>query len=217
MPPPQHQRPHKHHIRPATTHPQNKDSALILAFTDSQLPHLARVGSSEQWGTKPVSTDPAKQEKYQKLVSRSESPQNTWGKDWIQISILEIEIEGGVEGLPEGIRDLATTNNITTTADTGDDNDEAGPPSSSSPHRLPIAALILSGQSPDYTRPVIPEQDSADPFLYLQFLVTDRRVGDLSRGAGGILLEFADGVARALGVGRVVLDGWKGGGGGLVG
>jgi len=76
--------------------------------------------------------------------------------------------------------------------------------------------MVLEGHSSAYTRPVIAEQDSADPFVYVRYLVTDRRVGDFSRGAGRVLLEHADGVARALGLGRLVLDGWNGNGGLLV-
>ena len=78
--------------------------------------------------------------------------------------------------------------------------------------RLPVAAVVLEGHSSAYTRPVVPEQDGADPFVYVRYLVTDRRVGSLSKGSGQILLEHADEVARGLGVGRLVLDGWSGNG-----
>jgi hypothetical protein len=178
----------KHHIRPASSHLE--DSARILSFTDSQLPHLARIGSSEQWGTSPISTNPASQEKYKNLVLRSEEPQ-TWGVNWLQISILEVEVE--INTLSNEVRELVTTH--------GDGE-----------CRLPVAAMVLEGHSSEYTRPVIPEQDGGDPFVYVRYLVTDRRVRSLSKGSGQILLEHADGVARGLGVGRLVLDGWSGNG-----
>lgn len=76
--------------------------------------------------------------------------------------------------------------------------------------------MVLEGHSSDYTRPVIPEQDETDPFLFVRFLVSDRRVGEFSRGAGKVLLEHAERIARDLGVGRLMLDGWSGNGGGLV-
>jgi hypothetical protein len=75
---------------------------------------------------------------------------------------------------------------------------------------LPVAALVLEGRSEDYTRPVLPEQDPQDPFLYVRYLVTDRRVGDLSKGSGQKLLDYADEVAKSLGIGRLCLDGWSG-------
>jgi hypothetical protein len=184
----------KYHIRPASSHLQ--DGARILSFTDSQLPHLASIGSAEQWGTESISANTASQEKYKNLVLRSEEPQ-TWGTNWVNVSILEVEVEP--ETLPDEVRGL-----MTTTTEDG----KSG--------RLPIAAMVLEGHSSEYTRPVIAEQDEADPFVYVRFIVTDRRVGSFSKGSGQILLEHADGVARSLGIGRLALDGWNGNGGLLV-
>jgi hypothetical protein len=184
----------KHHIRPASS--QLQDGARILSFADSQLPRLASIGSAEQWGTESISASPASQEKYKSLVLRSEEPQ-TWGTDCVNVSILEVEV--GLESLADEIRGL-----VTTTTEDG----KSG--------RLPIAAMVLEGHSSEYTRPVIAEQDEADPFVYVRFIVTDRRVGSFSKGSGQILLEHADGVARSLGIGRLALDGWNGNGGLLV-
>jgi len=187
----------KHHIRPASS--TSQDGPLILSLTDSQLPHLARIGSAEQWGTASIASNAASQEKYKNLVARSEEPQ-TWGdnnKDWVDVSILEVEVE--TENLPDEVRGLVTNR-----------SDDEGT------CRLPIAAMVLEACSSEYTRPVIPEQDEADPFVYVRFLVSDRRAGGLSKGSGQVLLEHADAVARSLGVGRLVLDGWSGNGGSLV-
>lgn len=183
----------KYHIRPAS---HLQDGARILSFTDSQLPHLARIGSAEQWGTESISANSASQEEYKNLVLRSEGPQ-TWGTNWVQVSVLEVEVE--LQSLSDEVRSL-----VTTTTEGG----KSG--------RLPIAAMVLEGHSSDYTRPVIAEQDEADPFVYVRFIVTDRRVGTFSKGSGQILLEHADGVARSLGIGRLALDGWNGNGGLLV-
>jgi hypothetical protein len=184
--------PTRYHIRPASSALQ--DNSRILLFTDSQLAHLAQIGSGEQWGTESISANPATQTRYQELIERSEKAQ-TWGVNWVQVSILEVEVE--VETLPEEVRGLVTT---------GDG--KSG--------RLPVAAMVLEGHSSDYTRPVIAEQDEADPFLYVRYLVTDRRVGGLSKGSGQILLAHAEDVARSLGVDRLALDGWNGNGGLLV-
>ena len=183
--------PTKHHIRPASSALQ--DGARILAFTDSQLSHLSRIGSAEQWGTESISANPASQEKYKTLISRSEEPQS-WGTSWVNVSILEVEVEP--QSLPDEVKSLVTIY-------TAEDGESC---------RLPIAAMVLEGHSSDYTRPVIAEQDEADPFVYVRYLVTDRRVGDFSKGSGQMLLAHAEAVARSLGVGRLTLDGWSGNG-----
>lgn len=179
----------KYHIRPASS--AQEDGKKILEFTDSQLPYLATIGSARQWGSASVSVRDAAQQKYKRLVERSEEEQN-WGADWIKIFILDVQVENGDE-LPDDVRGLVTSR-------------DAG----SRRAVLPVAAVILEGRSSDYTRPVLPEQDAKDPFVYVRYLVTDRRVGKLSKGSGQRLLEYADEVARLLGIGRLCLDGWNG-------
>lgn len=178
----------KYHIRPASS--AQEDGKKILEFTDSQLPYLASIGSAEQWGSASVSVRDAAQQKYKRLVERSEEEQ-TWGTDWIKIFILDVEVED--DDLTEDLRCLVPSR--------GQESKRAV---------LPVAAMILEGRSSDYTRPVLPEQDANDPFLYVRYLVTDRRVGRLSKGSGQKLLEYADEVAKSLGVDRLCLDGWNG-------
>lgn len=180
--------PPKYNIRPASS--AQEDGKKILEFTDSQLPYLAAIGSAEQWGSASVSVRDAAQQKYRRLVERSEEEQ-TWGTDWIKIFILDVEVEN--DELPDDLKRLVPS------YDWG-----------SKCAVLPVAAMILEGRSSDYTRPVLLEQDARDPFLYVRYLVTDRRVGNLSKGSGQRLLEYADEVARSLGIGRLCLDGWNG-------
>lgn len=181
--------PPDYYIRPASS--AQEDGKKILEFTDSQLPYLAQIGSAEQWGSASISVRDAAQRKYKQLVERSEEEQ-TWGPDWIQIFVLDVEVEDAE--LPDCRRDSALLHGL-----------EKGKTA-----RLPVAAMILEGRSSDYTRPVLPEQDSKDPFVYVRYLVTDRRVGALSKGSGQKLLDYADKVARSLGIGRLCLDGWNG-------
>jgi hypothetical protein len=123
-------------------------------------------------------------------VERSEEEQ-AWGTDWIKIFVLEAEVEN--DELPDDVRCLVLSRD-----------------QESKSAVLPVAAMILEGRSSDYTRPVLPEQDPQDPFLYVRYLVTDRRVGKLSKGSGQKLLEYANEVAKSLGIGRLCLDGWNG-------
>jgi hypothetical protein len=178
----------KYHIRPASS--AKEDGKKILEFTDSQLPYLAAIGSAEQWGSASVSKRDAAQQKYKRLVERSEEEQ-IWGTEWFKIFMLDVEVDN--DDLPDDIRCLVPAYD-----------------QESKYAVLPVAALVLEGRSEDYTRPVLPEQDSRDPFLYVRYLVTDRRVGDLSKGSGRKLLDYADEVAKSLGIGRLCLDGWSG-------
>ena len=75
---------------------------------------------------------------------------------------------------------------------------------------MKLAGMVLEGRSSEYTRPVLLEQDDEDPFVYVRFLVTDRRVGVLSKGAGQMMLDHAERVARSLGLSRLCLDAWSG-------
>lgn len=178
----------RYHIRSASS--AKEDGKKILEFTDSQLPYLAKIGSVGQWGSASVSIRDATQQKYKGLVERSEEEQ-TWGPDWIQIFVLDVEVKS--DEVPEDFRSSAISH---------DQRDGHV--------TLPVAAVILEGRSSDYIRPVLPEYDTQDPFLYVRYLVTDRRVGSLSKGAGQKLLAHADDVARSIGVGRLCLDGWNG-------
>lgn len=175
-----------YHIRPASS--LLEDGKRILEFADSQASHLAQIGSGEQWGSDSLSASETSQQKYRSLVERSES-QQTWSKDWVQISMLEAEDDA----FPADVEHLTRAE-----------------PSRGGRQLLPVAAMVLEGRSSEYTRPVLPEQDDQDPFVYIRFLVTDRRVGALSKGSGQKMLKHAEDVARALEVARLCLDAWSG-------
>lgn len=115
----------KYHIRPASS--AQEDGKKILEFTDSQLPYLASIGSAEQWGSASVSVRDAAQQKYKRLVERSEKEQ-TWGTDWIKIFILDVEVEN--DDLAEDLRRLVPSR--------GQESKHVV---------LPVAAIILEGRS----------------------------------------------------------------------
>ena len=157
------------------------NSVLSQTTVNTQTSLLSEAG--------PAAFDAA-QQKYKRLVERSEEKQK-WSPDWIQIYVLDVEVDQ--DNLSEDLRHGAIS--------TGRESKRVV---------LPVAAMILEGRSSDYTRPVLPEQDAQDPFLYVRYLVTDRRVGNLSKGAGQKLLDHADEIARSLGIDRLCLDGWNG-------
>lgn len=81
---------------------------------------------------------------------------------------------------------------------------------------VPVGALVLEATSAEYVRSILPEQDGERPFVYLTYLITDRRVGELQKGAGAALVAFAREQVRGLAFHRLCVDCWRGNGGKLV-
>ncbi|KAM0721947.1 hypothetical protein Q7P37_002873 [Cladosporium fusiforme] len=178
----------EYHIREASS--RLGDEKKFLEFCDSQLPYLAQMGSEGQWGTDSLAASEKSQKKYRDLVDRSEK-ELSWSTGWIRFFFLEIEADA--TALPDNAVPFMTLHDPQQARVT-----------------VPIAAMILEGSSPDYVRPKLQHQDDQDPFLYIRFLVSNRDVGSLSKGAGQMLLDHAENVAKTLPVRRICLDGWNG-------
>lgn len=168
------------------------DGLRILKFVDSQIPFLKQVGSEGQWGSELISHDTSKQERYRRMVKRAES-EHPWGHDWTKAFIADAEVNQ--DTLPEDLRELARL----------DSSEQDGPF-----YSLAVAAIVLEAHSEDYVRAVIPKQDCEDPFVYVRFLVTDRRTGAYSKSAANALLDHAKSIASTLGISRLCLDCWSG-------
>lgn len=179
------------HIRPVSS--TLDDGLRILKFVDSQIPFLTKVGSQGQWGSDLMSDDTNKQERYRRMVKRAEC-QHPWGEDWIRAFIAEVGVEQ--DALPENLHELARREEST--------------------YALPVAAIVLEAHSEDYVQTILPKQDAEDPFIYVRFLVTDRRTGTYSKSAASGLLDHAKSIASALGFSRLCLDCWSGNGRKLV-
>lgn len=76
--------------------------------------------------------------------------------------------------------------------------------------RLPVAGMVLEGQSSKYVRSIIPENDDNDPFIYLLYLLSDRTTAPHGKGAGAALISHAKDEARKLGIRRLCVDCWRG-------
>lgn len=179
------------HMRPASI--GARDDHFILACVDSQLPYLTKLGSEEQWGSRPQSGDEEKLAQYRAKVEASEATArgNSWNRASTKVLIAEIDVPG-TEQTPT----------------------QSGPAqdclfSKGTQARFAVAAMILNGKSAEYTRSVISEQDESDEFLWIGLVVTERS-RPYCRGAGTALLEYAKEEARALGVRRLCLDCWNG-------
>ncbi|KAI4208897.1 MAG: hypothetical protein LQ351_008109 [Letrouitia transgressa] len=176
------------HIRPAST--ATDDGLRLLRNFDSQLPWLSSIGSSAQWGSSPRTEQEDQRAKYRSKVESSERGWNDpWSRDWVRAYIAEVEIKR--EDLSSELLELAIEST----------NDAV---------RLPVAGMILQGQSTEYVRSIVPENDDNDPFLYLLYLLNDRRTAPHGKGAGAALISHAKHEAWKLGLKRLCVDCWRG-------
>lgn len=176
------------HIRPASS--AADDGLRLLENLDHQLPWLATVGSGSQWGTEPRSTKEDQLAKSRAKVEQSEAQwDQPWSVDWMRAYIAEAEVTE--DGLGAEQRELASE-------------------VSDGKLRLPVAGMILSAESMEYVRDILPRQDDQDPFLYLAYLLSDRRARPIGKGAGAALIRYAQDEARRLGISRICGDCWRG-------
>ena len=176
-------------IRPATL--EARDDKRVLSYFDSQLQWLETVGSGAQWGSTPRGHKEDMKEKYRSKIERSEACiGKPFGPDWIQAYIMEAEVD--VDSVNAELRQLATV--------TGDGRCA----------RVPVAAMILQAKSADYVRSILPEQDDEDPFVFLHYLLSDRRTSSINKGAGAALIRHAKDETKELGLRRITADCWRG-------
>ncbi|KAK3710987.1 hypothetical protein LTR37_010008 [Vermiconidia calcicola] len=178
------------HIRPGSV--AAGDPERLLDNFDSQLPWLATKGSGGQWGSTRRGDKADKQEEYRAKVKRSETyVDQPLSQDWIRTYIAEVEARA--EDLDPEIRKLSST-----------EVDGRGQV------RVPVAGMVLDAKSADYVRSILPERDEEDPFVYLHYLLSDRRTSSIGKGAGAALIAHAKEELRKLGVERMCCDCWRG-------
>lgn len=74
-------------IRPAAL--ASSDAELLIAFKDSQIAWLSKVGSIDQWGTRPSpELNPSVLERCHRWVERSEQHAK-WSSDWCRAFVAE--------------------------------------------------------------------------------------------------------------------------------
>lgn len=178
------------HIRPASA--ANDDGLRLLQNLDSQLPWLSSIGSNAQWGNSSRSDQEDQRAKYRSKIEDSERGwDHPWSRDWIRAYIAEVEVKR--EDLSFELLELAIES-------TKDDISV----------RLPIAGMILQGRSSDYVRDIVPENDDDDPFVYMLYLMSDRRTTQYGKGAGAVLISHAKEEVQNLGLKRICVDCWRG-------
>ena len=176
------------------------DNISLLKMFDSQLSWLVEIGSGDQWGSTPFSGNHSSQAKYRYKVERSESMEgHTWNSEWGRVYIAEVDVPSN--GLHAKFHTVVDENT------SSDQRDIV---------RVPVAAMILEAKSPDYVLPVLPEQDEADSSIYLSYLLSDRTLSSVGKGAGAALIAHAKDEVSKLGLRRMCCDCWRGNGRRLV-
>ena len=167
--------------------PEECDVDFVLHAFDSALPYLASIGSEAQWGTEPFSQKPKVRQAF------ADFAQESYG------------LNTDPEPTPQS--EAPSWQHLTLyevkTADGA---------------WLRVAAQGVSTSFPDY----VPEElaakqvrDATD-YLYLNYLIADRRTGDLAKGAGNRLVEFGEQQGRARGKTMFYGDCWRGNRDGLM-
>lgn len=183
--------PSSFHIRHATL--AAGDDKRILKYFDTQLPWLATVGSGDQWGAEGRSHIESYQDKYRSKVDRSEATiaqGDKYTSDWIRAYLIDAEVE--LQSLSDELKQMASSDQMDGRV------------------RIPVAAMVLESEAPEYVRSVLPKQDPDAPFVYLSYLLSDRRTSAINKGAGAALIKHAQEEIRNLGIGRLCGDCWAG-------
>ncbi|KAJ1028386.1 hypothetical protein NDA16_001553 [Ustilago loliicola] len=166
--------------------PDESDVDFILYAFDSALPYLASIGSEAQWGTVPFSKKPERRRSFSEYAQESYK--------------LNAESKPTLHSSTDNYQHLIVYEVQT----------EAG--------WLRVAALGISTGFPGY----VPQELAAEKvrkatdYLYLNYLIVDRRTGDLAKGSGNHLVTFATEQARSLDKRIFYGDCWRGNNDGLI-
>ncbi|KAH7413078.1 hypothetical protein BKA64DRAFT_344725 [Cadophora sp. MPI-SDFR-AT-0126] len=164
------------------------DINFIIAAFDSTLPHLASIGSGEQWGTIPFSQREGFIQETADSVEKSEKYGETKEKQEVCVFIAEVEC---FESVPEG-------------AHVQEDEDGK--------RMMSVGTATVHGEwFPQYLRSQehLGIADAKD-FLYIEVMVTDHRLGAWSKGAGASLMPGIVEYGRIEGKRTLYVDGWAG-------
>lgn len=168
--------------------------AIMKAF-DSTLIHLEKTGNGEQWGTKST----AEREGYANGVKEDLEISEAWrmrgeGESKLVIMAELLDTSDAKDGLTRRV------------ADDGTLWIQVG--------NMEMYENCLSDHVADHPdlQPYVDEVKSTPGgFLYINFLTSDFRAGNLSKGVGEAMIRYALGYAKERGMGALYLDAWIGG------
>ncbi|KAF5623877.1 hypothetical protein F52700_9893 [Fusarium sp. NRRL 52700] len=180
------------------------DAQFIADAMDSTIPHLVAAGNAGQWGTEPLSRQEIFMPKMHEAVSKSEQFCRTGTRDRERIFIADVE-------------DDQTDSETSTNGNLSRRVDENGKSFVSVGFVKIVEEQFVSylKESESLKAQVEPAMEKGK-FVFLQYLVTDHRVGDKRRGAGAALLQKVKDYTLERDWKTIWLDCWDGGNGQLV-
>nr|CDI56939.1 conserved hypothetical protein [Melanopsichium pennsylvanicum 4] len=168
--------------------PEESDLDFILHAFDSALPYLASIGSQAQWGTQPFSEKQKVREAFENYLEQS------WAINSSSSSSACMNNKASWQHL--------TLYEI---------QKEGG-------QWTRVAAQGVSTSFPSYVPQSLAGKETRERsnYIYLNYLIADRRTGQQAKGAGDRLVAFAQEEARGKGKTIFFGDCWRGNGDGLM-
>ncbi|KAI1759826.1 acetyltransferase [Hypoxylon sp. FL1150] len=189
----------KLHIREICHNPTDGD--FIVAAFDSALPHLASIGSGDQWGSTPFSENAERRQRIYNYIPLSEASRlNQEGSEHGRLFIAEAEAHdrSDLQGLSFRVDDYGR-------------------------RFLSVAAAFVREnwwpgyiKAHDSTRSICENADIDGVSCYVESLISDFRTGAARKGAGATLLQRVRAHSVQRGAKALYLDCWAGNGGSLV-
>ncbi|KAM0341558.1 hypothetical protein ACHAPU_010008 [Fusarium lateritium] len=180
------------------------DAQFIIDAFDSTLPHLAAAGNSGQWGTEPLSKKKGFIQGIHDTVAKSEKFLETGTGDPVRVFIAEVEddhsssdtskVDGVARRVDEDGKVLVSVGFV----------------------KVLDQQFVSYLKASDGLKDVVLPASEKGRFVFLQYLVTDHRVGDKRRGAGAALLQKVKEYTAEHDWKTVWIDCWDGGNGQLV-
>ncbi|KAK2934144.1 hypothetical protein FoTM2_005389 [Fusarium oxysporum f. sp. vasinfectum] len=162
------------------------DAQFMADAMDSTIPHLVAAGNAGQWGTEPLSRKESFMQKMHDAVSKSEQFCETGAGSTANGNLSRRVDENGKSFVSVGFVKIVEEQFVSYLKETES-------------LKAQIEPALKKGK-----------------FVFLQYLVTDHRVGDRRRGAGAALLQKVKDYTLERGWKTIWLDCWDGGNGQLV-
>lgn len=166
--------------------PDEDDIDFVLHAFDSALPYLASIGSEAQWGTALFSKKPERRKQFTDSVQESYGLANTQHAEQSDVKRWQHML----------VYEIKTPDDKWTR----------------------VAALGVSNRFPDYVPKDLASSDlrQATDYHYLNYLIADRRAGELAKGAAAQLVRYAEEQCKQHGKTTFYGDCWRGNNDGLM-
>jgi hypothetical protein len=186
-----------------TTLSSPSDGEFVLSAFDAALPHLASIGSCEQWGSDPLSANPERCARVHAWITASESYRRTGSGEPVRAFIAEARLPSLSPSLFD--KELETRTD-------GEGREWISV----------AAAVVKEGYFPAYVaeqpqfEELVKEEREKDGSVYLEAMISDFRTGELRKGSGVAMLVAVKSYAATRKARVLFVDCWAGNDGKLV-